>query len=121
MDDEHWGVGHGVTLDQIGSRYRRMRTAAARQNAATMRPIHNPGVLKNVPGVSDASGSKWAVPFSSTRNALLNQPPSRSPRNVKNDALPKTIFVKTPIARNGMTAHKNVARFAQPDTSSNQQ
>src|SRR2546430_15412809 len=98
-----------------------MRIAAARQTAANRSPSQSAGAPRNLPGVSDASGSKWGVPFSRTRNALLNQPPSRFPRNVKNDALPKAIFVKAPIVRNGITAHKNVARFAQPDTSSSQQ
>jgi hypothetical protein len=39
-------------VNQIGSRYRRSRTAAARNIAATASPTHRPGVLKNCAGVS---------------------------------------------------------------------
>src|SRR3954453_18355080 len=98
-----------------------MRTVAARQMAAKMRPSHSSGAASNLPGVSDANGSRWGAPLTGTRNALLNQPPSRSPRNVKNEEVPNAIFTNMPIARNGITAHKNVARFAQPDTSRSQQ
>src|SRR5258708_10304962 len=45
--------------NQIGSRYRRSRTAAARNTAANARPIHKPGLLKNLPGVICVKGMKW--------------------------------------------------------------
>ena len=42
---------------QIGSRYRRSRTAVARNAAATARPIHRPGLIRNAPGLKCINGS----------------------------------------------------------------
>src|SRR5436190_24153238 len=54
---EYEGVDHvQFSANQIGSRLRRSRTAAAMNAAANASPIQRPGVLRNFPGVSDVSG-----------------------------------------------------------------
>src|SRR5580700_2262912 len=104
--------------NQIGSRYRRSRTAAARNIAATASPTHRPGVLKNCSGVS---AEIISIMFPLRAVVLEGAGPAKRYCNTsrKYEVL-NTIFSTPQITNGGKNAHIKGARGAQAETSSNQ-
>ena len=88
------------------------------ENAAVIaRPIHSPGLLRNLPGVSCVIGSIGKL--CGTLRA------SGPPVNLRCSMTAKCVvlnasFSMAQIASGGSVTHRNAARRAQPETSSNQ-
>src|SRR5207248_11189494 len=107
-----------VHANQIGSRLRRNRTAAARNAAATTSPIHRPGVLRNLPGVSCDSES--TVPRGLNAKPFAAKSMTRYLSIKAKCELLNATFSRTEIAKKGNTAQRNVARRAHAETISSQ-
>src|SRR5713226_7489381 len=103
---------------QIGSRERRKRAAAASSAAAATRPIQRPGVLRNRAGVSWVSRSISPSLWPSQANATFMVPIKRYFTQEAKCEVWNTRLSRTAIASGGNTAHRSVARRAQPETSS---
>src|ERR1700677_2773825 len=109
--------------NQMGSRYWRRRTAAARHTTAKISPIHRPGLPRNLPGVIWVIGMKWGSMKEPSgilkAKALGANPKKRSRNNNPKCAVWKAMSSTRAMARGGNTAHRNVVRLAQAEISSN--
>jgi len=88
--------------------------------AANAKPIQRPGVVRYLPGVSWTSES-IATPRCGWNAKAVSPAPNRRSFNIDAKCeVSNAIFSRTPIARNGNTAQRNVARRAHPEISSAQ-
>src|SRR6267143_2139827 len=112
------GTESSEHANQIGSRYRRSRTAAARNIAATASPTHRPGVLKNCTGVSaDIISIRFPLRAVVVEGSGPVKRYCSMPRKCE---VLNAIFSTPQITNGGKNAHINGARGAQAETSSNQ-
>src|SRR6266480_8166789 len=104
--------------NQIGSRYRRSRTAVARNIAATASPTHRPGVVKNCTGVSaDIISIRFPLRVVVVEGSGPVKRYCSKPRKCE---VLNAIFSTPQTTNGGKNAHINGARGAQAETSSNQ-
>jgi hypothetical protein len=103
--------------NHIGSRFRRSRTAAARNIAATASPTHRPGVLKNWIAVS---AEIISIMFPLRAVVEGSGPDKRYCSKPRKYEVLNAIFSTPQITNGGKNAYINGARGAQAETSSNQ-
>jgi len=84
--------------------------------AAKSNPSQRPDVLKYLSGVSCGLSIECALKANASDANPINRCCNIEPKC----EVPNVIFSKNPIARNGTTAQRNVARRAQPETNSAQ-
>lgn len=81
-------------------------------SAATISPNQRPGELRYAAGVSCGQSTECIL----KANAFGANPIKRSLSIVLKCEVPNVILSKNAIARKGRTAHRKVARRAQPET-----
>ena len=80
---------------------------------ANSKPIHSPGVLRYLAGVS--CNTTGMSPFGLKANASSPNPSKRCFNNPAKCEVLNVIFSKMVIASGGITAHRNVARRPIPE------
>ena len=96
-----------IPANQLGSLERRRWTAAPRNAPATARPIHRPGLFRNLPGLICTMGSVGNI--SPSVNAIPGVAPRmREPTIVTKCDVWNAIFSTPPIATRGSAAQRNV-------------
>src|SRR4026208_2171195 len=114
-DENRESDGHGsVLFDQMGSRFRRRRTATAKHAAAKISPSQRPGVVRNRPRRS--CEILVTLPLTPSAKATVIAPLNRQATRVVTHEVPNTILSSADTTTNGNTAQRNVARRAHAET-----